>query len=161
MPVPWKRASARSIVPSPPRTTAMSASPASWSANTSSTSDARATASRRAIAGATATALTCVTTAATLTDGIVDPALELGGECGVTCSLFDMDEVEDELLVAFRAGQARVYDAARLGSGSEQRLRHLAHHAALHRRVANHPLRRLGPPRLELWLDEHQRLPTW
>src|SRR5579862_4519160 len=137
MPVPWKRASARSIVPSPPSTTARSALQAASSSNTSSTFAACATASRRAIAGAMVVALACVTTATTLTDGSVDPSVEIGGEGGVV----GMDEMEDELPVALRPRQARVYDAAGLCLRREQRRCHLPHDPALDCRVAHDTLR--------------------
>ena len=63
-------------------------------------------------------------------------------------------------MVSLRAGQTRVYDPARLSPGRDERLRHLAHHAALHRVVAHDAFRRLGAARLELRLDQHERLPA-
>src|SRR5690348_2999087 len=138
------RCSARSIVPSPPRTTAMSAS----SPSTSSTPHRAAT--RQSVSTASPTpSRSIVTTAARLTDGMRDPPVEAGGELGV----LSLDDVEDELTVSLRAWQTRVYDPARLGPAREQRLRDFEHDAPLHRRVADDALRDLGAPRLELRLD--------
>ena len=71
-----------------------------------------------------------------------------------------VDEVEDELAVSLRSGKAGVYDPARLAPFGDQRHGDLVDHAGLHGRVANDTLRRLGPPGLELRLDQHERLPT-
>src|SRR5579862_643058 len=94
-------------------------------------------------------------TAAVSTDGIGDPLVEVGWELGVFC----VDEVEDELTVAFRTGQARVYDAARLCPAREQRFRHLAHDAPLDACVAHDTLADLRAAGLELGLDQDERLP--
>jgi hypothetical protein len=56
-----------------------------------------------------------VTTAAVLTDGIGDPAVERGGDDGI----WSVDEVEDELTVSLRPGKAGVYDPARLAPRGE------------------------------------------
>ena len=63
-------------------------------------------------------------------------------------------------MVSLRAGETGVYDPVRLAPGGEERLGDLAHDAAPHGGIANDALRRLGPPRLELRLDEHERLPA-
>src|SRR5258707_6574252 len=110
------------MVPSPPSTTARSAS----SASTIVTPHRSAIACTRASAPPTPSR-SIVTTAARLTDGIVDPPVEVGWELCV-CAL---DEVEDELMVSLRAGETRVYDAARFSSGRDERFRHLAHDAPL------------------------------
>src|SRR5213592_2872715 len=150
MPVPRYRARARSIVPSPPSTTTMSAS----SLSTSSTPHRSAT--ERSCASAPPTpSRSIVITAARLTDGIRDPAVEVGRPLGVLA----VDEVENELTVSLRAGETGVYDPARLRSKGEQRVRDLGDHAAPDDRVAHDALRRLGPTRLELRLHEHERLP--
>ncbi len=60
-----------------------------------------------------------VTTAARLTDGIVDPPFELGWKLGV----LSLDEVEDELTVSLRAGEPGVYDALGLSSRTRAALR--------------------------------------
>src|SRR5690348_2509512 len=131
MPVPRKRASARSIVPSPPSTIATSAG----SSSTSSTPHRSATDRRRPSASSTPSR-SIVTTAARSTDGIVDPPVEVGRELGA----LSLDEVEDELTVSLRAGQPRVYDADRLGTVREQGLRDLAHDPAADGVVAHHAL---------------------
>src|SRR5262249_5689783 len=139
----------RSIVPSPPRTTARSASfPSTTSTPTRS-----------------AMAATCVTapsrsgprerTAIRSTDGIGDPLLESGRELGIV----SLDEVEDVLMVSLRAGEPRVYDPARLGSGPRQLAGHLSQDAPPDLGVADHAARRFGAAGLELGLDEHERLP--
>ena len=80
---------------------------------------ARAAATARSRASASPTpARSIVTTAARSTDGIGDPAVEVGWEL----RLLSLDEVEDELMVSLRAGKPRVYDPARLRSEREQRL---------------------------------------
>src|SRR5438270_10771264 len=151
MPVPRNRASARSIVPSPPSTIAISTSlPA-----TSSTPHRSATARSRSSASSTPSR-SIVITAARLTDGIGDPSLEVGWE---RWSLV-VDEVEDELMVSLRARQARVYDASRLGPAREQPLSDLAHDATPYCGVSHDALRRVGAAGFELRLHEHERLPA-
>src|SRR5213592_3796913 len=150
MPVPRYRARARSIVPSPPSTTTMSAS----SLSTSSTPHRSAT-ERTCVSAPPTPSRSIVITAARLTDGIGDPPVEVGRPLGVLA----VDEVEDELTVSLRARETGVYDPARLRPECEQRVRDLADHAALDGRVAHDALRCLGSTRLELWLHEHERLP--
>src|SRR2546421_1537291 len=118
--VPRKRVSARSIVPSPPRTTARSAvagSPSalgkscfsrSSSGKTSSTPCSPASASSRPSARPIVSRLPCVTTAARRTrlpDCAIDPVVELIR----TLRPPAVHEVEEELAVPLRAGQARGY----------------------------------------------------
>src|SRR5207249_8792628 len=74
--------------------------------------------------------------------------------------LLSLDEVEDELPVALRPRQARVYDPDRLASPADRRLRDLAHDARLHVRIADDASPRLGASRLELRLDEDERVPA-
>src|SRR4051812_3992426 len=145
MPVPRKRASARSIVPSPPSTITMSAS----SPSTSSTAQRSATARRRSSAPSTPSR-SIVTTAARLTDGIGDPPVEVGRPLGV----LSVDEVDDELMVSLRAGQPRVYDAAWLRPVRQQGVRDLGDDTSLHLGVPDDSLRRLCPPGLELRLHQ-------
>src|SRR5947209_2055808 len=105
------------------------------SPSTSSTRERSAT--RRSVATASSTPSRSIATiAARSTDGIGDPPVELGREVGT----FVVDEVEDELTVSLRAGQAGVYDAAGLAPAREERLRNLAHDAPLHGRVAHDAL---------------------
>ena len=115
--VPRKRVSARSIVPSPPSTTARSASAVRRRLDAVARglvlveeqldAGGSAAARRRVDApGRRRASRPCVTTAARSTGGIGDPAVELGGELGLLC----VDEVEDELMVSLGPGQARVYD---------------------------------------------------
>src|SRR4051794_20995139 len=95
----------------------------------SSTPCRSATARRRATASSTPSR---VSTEARLTDCIGDPAVEVGGElCVLT-----VDEVEDELVVALRSGQPRVYDADGLAPACDERFGDLAHDAPANRRVA-------------------------
>src|SRR5918912_1966350 len=170
--VPRNRVSARSIVPSPPSTTARSAlagSPSvlgrscfsrSSSGKTSSTSCSAASASSRPSAGPIVSALPCVTTAARRTrlpDCAVDPVVELIWPLRPPA----VHEVEEELAVPLRAGQAGVYDARDLCLPRERRLGHLPQHAPVHLRVADDAASpHLLPPRLELRLHEHDRLPA-
>src|SRR6478736_3651124 len=129
---------------------------ASRSPSRSSTPSRSASPRRRSTAGSTSSGLPWVISAARSTDGIGDPVVEVWWEDRLLC----MDEVEDELVVSLRAREAGVYDALRLAPAREQRLGHLANDAPLHGRVAHDALRRLRPPRLELRLDEHERLPA-
>src|SRR5580765_4544756 len=89
-------------------------------------------------------------------DGVFDPVVELMWQRGVVA----MDEVQEELPVSLRAGQARVYDAQELSRPCEGGLGHVAENAPVHIRVADHA----APPDLlaaglELRLDENERLP--
>src|SRR5581483_2588587 len=150
-PVPRKRPSARSIVPSPPSTIAMSTSADS---STSSTPRSAATCSSLASASPTPSR-SIVTTAARSTDGIGDPPVEAGREL----RLLSLDEVEDELMVSLRAREPRVYDPARLRPGREEPFGDIVHDTSPHLLVAYHAFRRIGPAGLELRLHEHERLP--
>src|SRR5919202_6055313 len=169
---PRKRVSARSIVPSPPRTTARSAvagSPSalgrscfsrSSSGKTSSTPCSAASASSRPSAGPIVSALPCVTTAARRTrlpDCTIDPGVELIWPPRPPA----VHEVEEELAVPLRAGQAGVYDAGDLRLPRERRLGHFPQHAPVHLRVADDAASpHLLPPRLELRLHEQDRRPA-
>src|SRR2546429_6566784 len=141
------------MVPSPPRTTAMSAGCSPSTSSTPSRSARRCTCST---ADCRSAGRPCVMTAARLTDGIGDPSLEVGWE---RWSLV-VDEVEDELMVSLRARQARVYDASRLGPAREQPLGDLAHDATPDFGVSHDALRRVGAAGFELRLHEHERLPA-
>src|SRR5581483_11473079 len=151
-PVPRKRPSARSIVPSPPSTIAMSTSADS---STSSTPRSAATCSSLASASPTP-ARSIVTTAARSTDGIGDPPVEVGREL----RLLSLDEVEDELMVSLRAGETRVYDPPRLRPRREQRLGDGMDDATAHLGIAHDALRRVRASGLELRLHQHERLPA-
>src|SRR5581483_8450832 len=171
-PVPRKRVSARSMVPSPPSTTARSTRPspspcseepcraASSDGIASSTPAASATRCSRSSAVPIAPGWPCVTTAAratgALADGIVDPAVELGGEVWS----WSAHEVEEELAVALRSGKPGVYDAHHLGRPCPRGFRHAPEHLPVHLRVADDALGGLGAAGLELRLHEHQRLPA-
>src|SRR5436853_1279787 len=98
---------------------------ASRSPSTSSTPSRDASACSRSTASATCSGLPCVISAARSTDGIGDPAVEVGWERRPLC----VDEVEDELMVSLRARQPRVYDPARLGPAREERTGDLVDHA--------------------------------
>src|SRR6187200_749446 len=72
-----------------------------------------------------------------------------------------MDELQEELPVSLRAGQARVYDAEELGRPREGRFGDIPEHASVDLRIADHA----APPDLlaaglELRLDEDERLPA-
>ena len=72
-----------------------------------------------------------------------------------------MDEVQEELPVSLRAGQARVYDAEELGRPREGGFGDIAEHASVDLGIADHA----APPDLlaaglELRLDEDERLPA-
>src|SRR4051794_29687258 len=168
-PVPRKRRRARSIVPSPPSTIARSAPPtsspppspclaASSSGSSSSIPRSSATARSRESEWLLVSAWPCVITAARFTSGsgVVDPVFEL---IGILRPLA-LDEMQEELAVPLRAGQAGVYDARHLRPPPGRVRRHLAQHAPPHLAVANDAARRLCAPRLELRLHEHDRLPT-
>src|SRR5262249_3189930 len=106
--VPRDRRRGVIIVPSPPSTTARSGG---LSPSTSSTSERRATSRSRSYAVATRSRLPCRKTAARRTasaDFGVDPVVEVIGEAG----MLGLDEVQERLAVALRAGQAGVDEAA-------------------------------------------------
>src|ERR671936_1079308 len=160
--VPRNRVSARSMVPSPPSTTARSALATSPSAlgrpcfsrsslgKRSSTPCPAASSSSRPSAGPIVSALPCVTTAARRTrlpECAIDPGIELIWPLRP----LSVHEVEEELAVSLRAGQAGVYDACGLGLPGEGGLGHLAEDAPVHLGVADDAaLPHLLPPRLEL-----------
>src|SRR5207253_3522096 len=132
MPVPRYRDRARSIVPSPPSTTARSAR-VSPSSKESPTPRSRAIARRRSTAPTIASALPCVTTAARSTGRIGDPAVEVGGELGA----LGVDEVENELTVSLRAWKAGVYDAPDVRPPGRRGFGDLVQHPRAHARVAD------------------------
>src|SRR4051794_18801888 len=101
----------------------------------------------------------CVTTAARRRGsarGGVDPGVEVIGELRPVA----VDEVEEELAVALRAGQAGVYDGFRLGVPGGGGFGELAQDAAVDFSVADDASGRLGTAGLELRLDEDERLPA-
>src|SRR5438874_5684973 len=171
VPEPSVRLSARSIVPSPPSTTTRSAFVRSPSASrscfsASSSGKSRSTPSRRAISSSRASASPvdsgwpCVRTATVRTrsaDGMVDPVVELIGQRGMVA----VDEVQEELPVPLGAGQARVYDPHHLCRPRERGFRDLAKHSTVDLAVAHDTaLPDVLTPRLELGLDEDERLPA-
>src|SRR3954451_159188 len=101
----------------------------------------------------------CVTTATRRTGsarGGVDPGVEVIGKLRPVA----VDEVEEELAVALRAGQAGVYDGSGLGVPAGRGFCEFAEDAAVDSRVADDASRRLGAASLELRLDEDERLPA-
>src|SRR5919202_4566306 len=167
---PRNRVSARSIVPSPPSTTARSAlagSPSvlgrscfsrSSSGKRRSTPCSAASASSRPSAGPIVSALPWVTTAARRTrlpDCAIDPGVELIWPLRPPA----VHEVEEELAVPLRAGQPGVYDARGLRRPRERRLGHRPQHVPVHLGVADDAaLAHLAAPRLELGLHQHHSL---
>src|SRR5919201_6098449 len=152
---PRSFASVRSIVPSPPSATASSALRGS---STSVTPARSATALARSTAPCTSMR-PCVTRAAVLTgrDRCVDPLVEVIGKRRVV----GLREVEKELPVALRAGETGVYDSDDVRSEADRGLRHLAQDACVHGWIPDDSsLPDVGAPRLELRLDEHDRLPA-
>ena len=102
----------------------------------SSTPASRATVVSRASAGPIVWGLPCVTTAALLTalgDSVTDPVVDVIQEHGVVA----VDQVEEELAVALRAGQSGVYDADCGRTPAQARLDHLAQNTTVDLRVAN------------------------
>src|SRR5512133_2581161 len=87
---------------------------------------------------------------------IGDPGVELGGELEVTA----LDEVEEELTVAFRSRQARVYDPGRLCPPGERGFGHLSGDPTPGVRIAHDTTLDVLAAGLELWLHEHDRLPA-
>src|SRR5207302_3489408 len=130
------------------------------SVGSSSTRYSPASSSRRLSVGPIVSGLPCVTTATRRTrlpDCAIDPGLELIWPRRPPA----VHEVEEELAVPLRAGQARVYDACGLGLPGERRLGDLADHAPVHGGVANHSaLPDFLAAGLELRLDEDERLPA-
>src|ERR671925_286715 len=149
-PAPRKRLSARSIVPSPPRTTARSGV-----SSTTSIPRSRASCSTRSSASPTS-ARPCATTATRLTDCIADPVVERVRKRRARA----VDEVEEELAVPLRAGQAGVGDADGLAVPFERRFGELSDHPAVHVGVPHDAALHLLPAGLELRLDEHDGLPV-
>ena len=102
----------------------------------------------------------CATTAAVSTargDCCVDPLVEVIGKRRVV----GLHEVEEQLPVALRPGESGVYDAGDARSPFERSLGHLPDDAAAHGVVADDAaLPHVGAARLELRLDEHDRLPA-
>src|SRR6476646_33381 len=97
----------------------------------SSTPWSAATRWTRSSAAPIVSARPCVTTAARRTGsarGGVDPGVEVIGELRP----FARDEVEEELAVALRAGQAGVYDGPRLRVPTRRGLGQLAEDAAVY-----------------------------
>src|SRR5260221_4562474 len=121
---PSSLASVRSIVPSPPSATTMSASNGS---STSATPAFFATASTRATAPPTSTR-PCVTMAAVLTRG--DSSVDLLVEVIRKLRVFGVFEVKEELPVALRAWEPRVYDPRDLGLPTKRCIGDLAEHPA-------------------------------
>src|SRR5207247_8640008 len=91
-----------------------------------------------------------------LGDGMADPRFELNGESGVG----SLDEVEEELTVAFRSRQARVYDPGGLRPPCQRRFRNLVEDAAPRPGIANDPAASLAAAGLELRLHENHGLPA-
>jgi aminoglycoside 6'-N-acetyltransferase len=71
-----------------------------------------------------------------------------------------LDEVEEELTVAFRSRQARVYDPGRLGSPGERCLGDLPGDSTPGGRIADDAPADVLATGFELRLHEHDRLPT-
>src|SRR4051812_12944028 len=153
--LPRSFVSVRRIVPSPPSAITRSAS------RGSSTTDAPAcSASERTLASATLTSTRpCVTTATALTgrDRCVDSLVEVIGEA----RLIGLQEMEEELPVAFRPGETRVYDGEDARPPGRRFLGDLTDDAGADVRVADDAaLADIRATRLELRLDEHNGLPT-
>src|SRR5262249_45327365 len=147
-PVPRKRWNARSIEPSPPSVTARSGRPSSAVTSTPLASARRST---RETASATPGSWLCVTIAMRSTNGIDDPRVEPGGESG----LGFLDEVEEELTVAFRSRQARVYDPGGLRPPDQGLDGELADDPPPRLEIPDDSPARLAAARLELRLHEH------
>src|SRR3954451_4832089 len=155
-PVSRKRWKARSIDPSPPSVTARSGPSSS---PVSSTPIDPASRSSRETASSTASTWLWVMTASRLTglfDGIGDPGVELGAELGAG----SVDEGEEELTVAFRSGQPRVYDSGGLCPPAECGFRDLSGNPPPDGRIAHDTGAHVLPAGLELRLHEHDGLPA-
>src|SRR5918992_3870925 len=150
--VPRNRFSARSIVPSPPRTIARSTS----SPSVSSTPAWAASCSTLATASATVSGRPCATTAARSIDGMVDPVVEVRRKLG----LRPVDKVEEELPVSLRAGEAGVSDTDGRRIPGEGGLGNLSEHRAVGVGLADDAALDVRAAGLELRLDEHDRLPA-
>src|SRR5262249_62190532 len=105
----------------------------------SSTPERAATACTQSSAALTSLRL-WTTTAARSTDGIVDPAVELGREPRAVVGF----EAEDEFTVPLRPGKAGGYDAGDACSPAERRRRDLVQDAPVHVRT---PHAALAPTR--------------
>src|SRR4051794_38241522 len=154
-PLPSRCASVRRIVPSPPSTTARSAS---RSSSTIATPCCPASARTRPTASSTSRR-PCATTAAELTrcERCCDAFVEVIGKGGVV----GLHEVEEELAVALRPRQPGVYDADGARSPAEGGSGDLAHDALADLRVAHDPsLADVTTAGFELRLDQHDRLPA-
>src|SRR3954452_857288 len=154
-PLPSRCASVRRIVPSPPSTTARSASRGS---STIATPLWPASARTRPTASSTSRR-PCATTAADLIrcERCCDAFVEVIGKGGVV----SLHEVEEELTVALRPRQPGVYDAHDARSPPECCVGDLAHDTLSHLRVAyDASLADVPAPGLELRLDQHARLPA-
>src|SRR5262245_1137421 len=150
--VPSSVVSARRIVPSPPRTIAMSGS----SPSTTSTPYCCASARTRSTASCTST-LPCVKMAARSTDSCCDSLVEVIGEGWVGI----LHEVEEELPVALWTRETGVYDAGHARPPTDRRLGDVAQNARPRRRVTDDSaLADVGAPSLELRLHQHDRLPA-
>src|SRR4030095_4898186 len=114
----------------------------------------------RASAGPMVWGLPCVTTAALFTalgDSVTDPVVDVIQEHGVVA----VDQVEEELAVALRAGQSGVYDADRSRTPAHACLDHLAQDTAVDLGVADDAsLPHFPLSSLELRLDQHERVPA-
>jgi aminoglycoside 6'-N-acetyltransferase len=86
---------------------------------------------------------------------IGDPVVELGWEAGAV----SLDEVEEELTVAFRSRQPRVYDPGRLGPPCKRGLSHLERDAPSDLRISDDAAACIRRADLELRLDEDDGLP--
>src|SRR5207302_5644733 len=84
------------------------------------------------------------------------PGVELGAELGAG----SVDEVEEELTVAFRSRQARVYDSGGLCPPAERGFRDLPGNPSPDGRIAHDTGAHVLPAGLELRLHEHDGLPA-
>src|SRR5829696_3247430 len=171
--VPSSRRSARSIVPSPPRTTTMSASegsPSATSMSCFSSSSAGMSSSTPALAEHTCSRSSAsppvsrrpwVMTAARCTGSGIERLGDPAVECVRQLRSLTLDELEEELTISLRPRQPGIHGRAGLGSPTERSLRDLAQHAPVNLAVAHDAAARdLRLPRLELQLDEDERLPA-
>ena len=91
-----------------------------------------------------------------LPDCIGDPGVELRAELGA----WALDEVEEELTIAFRSRQARVYDPGRLCPPGECGFGHLSGDPPPGVRIAHDSTADVLAAGLELRLHEHDGLPA-
>src|SRR6478672_2846348 len=91
-----------------------------------------------------------------LPDCIGDPGVEFGGELGAGA----LDEVEEELTVAFRSRQARVYDPGRLCPPGERGFGHVSGDPTPGVRIAHDTTADVLAAALELRLHQHDGLPA-